>query len=358
MGIQSSDAPRTFAVSDVSVARHPHKTVAQKHLLERVTGGRVEACSGIASQVLSLGPGNQLQKAAGIAFTDHYPLALSPDAIWLAVAQGFASHVNKNAEALRPVFVRHAGRFQITVRRDEFRHGSPDNEWPRVFGEFSKGIRDTIGKPLHGILASDFTTTGAVERAASEVVLMGAMRNYFDYHVRTMCGIPSVRLSGSVDDWEKVLGKAIALRKIFGVVPEELRPEFWFGPLLQVLEGFVQAARGDVDVAWWRSMYKFDDSSGGPYVSGWLTWLFPYLERGEQNQYVGKLVQGPFAGLGDGDFPSSISRVPFVWDYFGKQLRYEFLAGHTGVVQDPRSLEVRPILGWAVRMDVNVEQPS
>lgn len=42
-----------------------------------------------------------LVEAVHEAFSRHYPLALSPDSIWLTIAQGFAHHVTENAETLR-----------------------------------------------------------------------------------------------------------------------------------------------------------------------------------------------------------------------------------------------------------------
>lgn len=38
------------------------------------------------------------------AFDNHYPLKINPNVIWLTIAQGFASYVNANAEALRSKF--------------------------------------------------------------------------------------------------------------------------------------------------------------------------------------------------------------------------------------------------------------
>jgi hypothetical protein len=41
--------------------------------------------------------------------------------------------VNANAERLRGKFVRHEGRADITIRRDDFVKGSSENPWPEVF---------------------------------------------------------------------------------------------------------------------------------------------------------------------------------------------------------------------------------
>src|SRR5262245_22062239 len=56
------------------------------------------------------GAPHPLFEAVHTAFASHFPLILSPDDIWLCIAQGFAHHVNQNAELLRERFVRHQGK--------------------------------------------------------------------------------------------------------------------------------------------------------------------------------------------------------------------------------------------------------
>ena len=59
-----------------------------------------------------------LLSAVGKAFAEHRPLVLSPDAVWLTIAQGVAQHVRLHAEELRPRLVSHAGRKRLSVMRD------------------------------------------------------------------------------------------------------------------------------------------------------------------------------------------------------------------------------------------------
>ncbi|MGW0247382.1 DUF4419 domain-containing protein [Nocardia goodfellowii] len=42
-----------------------------------------------------------LLSAVGRAFAEHRPLVLSPDAVWLTIAQGLARHIRLHAERLR-----------------------------------------------------------------------------------------------------------------------------------------------------------------------------------------------------------------------------------------------------------------
>ncbi len=93
----------------------------------------VEACSRYHIQLVANVCFHPVVAAVHLAFNDHRPLVLSPDMLWLLVAQGFANHVNANAEVLRPRFVKHRGKVTIKVRRDDFVKGSPENPWPEVF---------------------------------------------------------------------------------------------------------------------------------------------------------------------------------------------------------------------------------
>jgi hypothetical protein len=287
----------------------------------------------------------------------HRPICLSPDIIWLTLTQGLANHINMHAESLRSQFVQHAGQLTITVRRDDFVKGSPENPWPEVFGEFSEAIRDHIGK-AHDLIVADFSTTGTVERAASEVVLLDAMQSYFCYELHTLCGIPSITLEGTVEDWQSMV------RRVQGWAQWDL--EWWVRPLLPVLEQFAAAAAGTVDRRFWDSIYKWHGSrgSGSAHTTGWVSTLFPYLNTPEATiaRMSGQACAGPAlqrnpwldatpgrGGPGRDEFPGSPGKAPFLWRYLDRTFDMEFIGGLFGIRQDPHTLCLRPEIGWAVR---------
>ena len=151
-----------------------------------------------ASEGKSLGKNTAFQSfAPGFDQHGHRPIVLSPDMIWLLIAQGFAIHVNEHAEEMRSHFVSHEGKKKIVVIRHEFIKGSLENPWENVFDEFSTHIRREIGDTNHELIVSQFSTTGVIEKAVNEVVLMDSMKAYFKYIVYTRCGIPEVRLEGT-----------------------------------------------------------------------------------------------------------------------------------------------------------------
>lgn len=273
--------------------------------------------------------------AAHVAFDQHLPLVISPDDVWLCIAQAFAHHVDMNAEALREHFVQHEGKAQIVVIRDGFRKGSPDNDWPGVFGQFSEAIAAHIGKQRDLVVAG-FSTTGPVERAASEVVLMSAMKSYFEYVVLTRCGIPRVTLLGTPEDWRSVKRRAEHLAE-YGL-------EKWVKQLSPIVDEFIAASEGRANRERWQSFYKFESGSGGDRVTGWINVLFPFVRA----QGSDRLVSNPGTHTAPSSFPSGLAIAPFTWKYLGTSIPMEFVAGFAGISQDDE-LAVRPAIGWAVR---------
>jgi hypothetical protein len=207
----------------------------------------------------------------------------------------------------------------------------------------------------------DFSTTGGLERAAAEVVLLDAMQSFFSYRFVTRCGIPQISLEGTPADWEILAERTKGIGQ-FGL-------SWWTEALGPILDEFVAASRGGVNKRFWRSIYKVDDSSGGPYITGWITAFFPYLkdwqaralrmnpwlaEGGEKLQLLlSPQEDEDRQGFGYGPttecFPSGLARAPFHWQYLDRSIEMEFLGGFIGVRQDSATLELRPEIGWAVR---------
>ena len=292
--------------------------------------------------------------AVNLAYAQHYPLVLSPDAIWMCITQALSQHINANAEKLRNMFVEHEGKKEIIVRRDDFVKGSPDNPWPEVFDEFSEQIRKHVGDKTHYLLTPEFSTTGPTEKAAAQVVLMDSFKEYFDYTVMTLCGIPEITLEGTVDDWKKLRDRALGLA--------QYQLDWWITALKPVLDQFVAAASGSVDREFWSNFYKMKGASGGPYITGWICTLFPYTGKGKnlsRNPYLSRWKEtGCFSGMTSGNFPAGLVSTPFKWQYYDEAYPMHFYAGFMTVTQDPQTLAIYPEIGWAVADNKEVESVS
>jgi hypothetical protein len=350
-------SPRVqFGVHDVPAATKTLREADPRPAIEVLSGETLESCSDYRGRLVAC-RFHPLVTATWAAFNDHRPLVLSPDVIWLTIAQGLAIHINENAERLRPLFVSHHGKRSLNVERDDFVKGSPENPWGEVIGEFSRQIGEQVG-PRHGLIVANFSTTGAIERIASEVVLMDSMRSYFEFEFRSYCGIPTVTLEGTVEDWRAIRSRLDGLA--------DLDLSWWTSVLSPILDQFVSAAGGEPDRAFWRSIFKVDGQSGGPYLTGWLLRLFPYLQyteyepRPSDRRTARRMnCRNPFLeyepdgdrcrGMTSEHLPSSLSRAPFKWSYRGEEFAYEFIAGLIGIDQDRRTRGLRPKIGWAVR---------
>lgn len=56
------------------------------------------------------------------AYKEHRPIVINPDMIWLMICQGFAHHINNNAEQLRHKLVNFEGKHLISVTNPFIRY--------------------------------------------------------------------------------------------------------------------------------------------------------------------------------------------------------------------------------------------
>lgn len=305
------------------------------------------ACHNADRQVVRTST-HPLLQAVHHAFSEHRPLVLSPDAVWITIAQGLGIHIHQNAEALRHDLVRHEGQLALVAVADT----SP--AWPDVIDQLARHIR-AENPDLHDLFVCDFSTTGPVERTASLVVLMDAVRDYFSYAVRSICGIPTITLEGTPDDWKKLRARVERLPS-YGMAD-------WASHLLPLTNAFVATASGDVDLVFWQSICKLRRAYGGDIINGWIILLFPFLKdpiSGEANR------RSPFfehpeetwrhdpesaPGITTRDVPQALSSAACCWTdaVTGTHRAMEFLGGLAAISQDPATLALRPEAGWAVR---------
>ena len=116
------------------------------------------------------------------AFAEHRPVTLSPDVIWMLISQNFNHDVNADPEAFRDKFVDFDGKVDLTVF-SEHRLGSLKFDWAGTVDGFADKISENTNGDIAKTLTAGFTTTGTVERIASEVVLMGTTQAYFEFVV-------------------------------------------------------------------------------------------------------------------------------------------------------------------------------
>ncbi|CAB4410850.1 unnamed protein product [Rhizophagus irregularis] len=278
------------------------------------------------------------------AYSNHQHLRLTPDDIWLTIAQGVSHHINYNAEKFRSRFVDHEGKKQISVYVGDILYSentSLKGDWPEVVNRLVVKTDQAVEKiDIKSLLECDFTTTTKTSLTASRIVLLDMVKAYFTYKLRTRCGIPKVTLEGTLEDWIKLQEKVIQLRQL------DLDMDFWLDRLDPVIWKLVETYKGEVDQEFWAtiaSRQRFGSGFSGD-ISGWMAAFYPYTKNGTK---IGHNSLVPSS------IPSGNVAVPFTTD---TELKLKFVAGFLGAQQNAfensNELVVSPIIGWFIIDDI------
>jgi hypothetical protein len=334
----------TFAVDKVLPATGRLDESRAHVAVKQMLSGPINSCSDYHSMVIANVHFQPLLAAVYMAYSQHRPLVLTPDAVWITITQGVAHHMAVNAERRRDRFVSHQGKETLTFTCEGWVLESPENPWPEAFRSWSSQIRGYVGPRTHDVLRCDFSTTGPVEQAVSDIVMMDIFQQYFHYEAYSVCGIPSITLEGTPTDWQRLCEKAQGLR-VFDM-------DWWLEHLLPICDQLARASRGDVDREHWQNICKLRKDYGGDIINGWIARLFPYLLqyiKGPCNR------RNPIFETGEGFqtlfAPSGLSCVPFTFikGETGEERLMQAVGGLLGISQDAETLALRPKLGWAIR---------
>lgn len=288
------------------------------------------------------------------AYSKHQSITLSPDMIWLVICQGFARYVNAHSETLRPQLVSHEGVMDLAIESEKDLL-SEQVDWQKLIGGFASQIdKYTKGDIAKNIMA-DFTTTGVAESVASQITLMESVKSYFEYIVyRIACGIPSITLKGTPEDWRRVMEKT---RRLGAYGLSE-----WTNDLEPILTEFIHTAEGKPNQRFWKEIVKkqqVDKLKGGACspdepteVDGWILKFFP-------NDNGKTLDRTPHTKK----MPSEYVRVGFKYRMLDplqgtiiNDTPMELWAGFVGVEVDTITNTLTPKIGWLVRVAESDEE--
>lgn len=279
------------------------------------------------------------------AFADHRSVVLSPDVIWLLISQQFSHYVNKDPEALRDKLVDHEGKLSLVVKSEKDLLAK-DADWNAVIDDFSRQIKANTKGNVAEMITANFSTTRQTERLASEIVLMDAVKPYFEYIVMYIaCGIPSITLQGTPADWKEIVAKTRKL-DAYGL-------GWWTAELVPILDEFVKASEGHPDQNFWKDIVMKDcpdrlrgggcSSEKPTNVDGWFLKFFPFDEKGRTPatiphtyKMLPEQVSVGFQYIKqDGVTGKTLSNTPM-----------ELIAGIVGVEVNPETQALTPKIGW------------
>jgi len=331
-----------------------------------------------------------------LAFVLHGEIVLSPDDIWLQINSCFAQYVNKFSENLRSKIVKFHDKKDLIVFydvtdsafqniRDKF------FRWDIIISNFSKLIKKNTIENISDLIECNFSTTGPIEKIASQVSLMHTCEKFFNYRMGGKgCGIRKVHFLGEAEDWENLKTKLLRL-KTYSLEPYD---EFnrWIDRLEKVLDKFIETYEEYPDVKFWNEIviqfegyeYQVGPSKGGftesTFINGWILDFFLFdknenyfcdslidrpLEKPESNanfekrkaEKNGKYKKGAKLNC----FPLSVWKAPVLIEFGfgpqqGKKIAVNFLAGFTGVLNEDDSYRPQISFGVADRLITDEEK--
>ena len=222
------------------------------------------------------------------AYENHLPIRLTPDIIWLLIVQGFAQHVNYNAEYLRNRFVNFENKKKlelIITKYHSYKQMKPE-DYENLFENMAEQIKKNIGEELVNTIDFNFSTSNKITKIVGYTSIMSAMKKYFEFRGAChSCNYPYIILEGSLEDWESILKKAKTLSKY------DLKN--WAAILEFVLTKIIETKKGKINKDFWKEILypdKVDEEIEiGEYeyktikvdgIKGWLLLFFPYFKDG------------------------------------------------------------------------------
>ena len=286
-------------------------------------------------------------------YNNHWGLRMIPDDWWYTIIRTVAIAIDEHSkeDEVRKYFVNHEGKIRLTVVVDD----TCGIDYEKFFRDMTELIQSNIKVEKYvNTIRSDFTTSTETHQIVSEITVMSSMQEYFEYCIRTRCGIPFVELEGTEDDWVKLKTKVLDLKKILKPIHSSigLTPAWW-KKIEVICDKLIDTYRGDEGMkgcwskirkrrqlkAWWSKIFSHEQHGfgSGSYVTydGWfLTDLLNISLKVESFRSI----------------PSGLVSVPLIFDEEGHETKGAIVSGIAGIKIDETNKVpvVSSTYGWAI----------
>ncbi|OHT08190.1 hypothetical protein TRFO_23326 [Tritrichomonas foetus] len=316
----------------------PPQCLLEEHSPEYIKNNYSNACASSLTNDLALNCDHPVLEGFVRAFIEHRPVTISPDIIWLLIVQGFSYHVEFNSEKLRSKFVDFQGKKTLKISTDLTDLSDP-LKWENIFHSFVSQISKYTGEELTKTLTPNFSTTTPTSYTTGLISIMAAMKSYFNFCLTMFgCGIPSITIEGTLQDWEQILEKLKMIEKY------ELK--WWVSKLYPIIEEIINTKKGKMNKDFWLQMVRYKDSKGfydPSYIDGWICAFYPYNKEGKKNS---------LERIHDtNNLPNEVLTVPMKMTIINPGLPKELYqcqiySGFFGLTQDSKTFNLKPEIGW------------
>ncbi|KAG6856288.1 hypothetical protein H0H87_005771 [Tephrocybe sp. NHM501043] len=214
-----------------------------------------------------------------LAYNEHHNLVIRqvvqiPSLSYYSL--GCSLSINAHAEELRDKFVDHEGQKVLEVTTSKPLSMADFGDMAvQMTGKINENVKD---KSLVPWVLPDFSTTTPNDSVICSAIIMSTLQAYFQYTMRGKCGIPSVTLDGTQEDWQSILERIDKLPE-FGEEPTE-----WAKMLRVIILRFIRAFDDNGpprdDKEFWERMIHEQAASNGYYISGWMSAFCAWSKSG------------------------------------------------------------------------------
>jgi len=228
---------------------------------------------------------NNLINTILAAYNGHIPVRFRPNDFQMAIQMIIATCIANNAKSMRDLFVPHEGRVKLRVHSSQFDLDYFTNQFKLMMEE------NILDPEFIEKFTTSFTTTTPLLSTVSNMFLMNALKEYFSFEMFLDCGIPSVILEGTQEDWLKLK----AFYDYFKTFLKDTELKVWFPHFDTIMDMFIRMrslqddgeieAPPDVKEMFKRIISFVPQGSGADTIlGGWARLFVPYSDK---NKLIG-----------------------------------------------------------------------
>lgn len=200
------------------------------------------------------------------AYDRHYSIVLHPHDLWYIVLTQIAEEVSNNPSDYRSLFTSSDDKQKIIVGQD---HPTDINinKLIEKLRELVPGSPDTID-----LFLPELSTITPEARLAHAAAFVSTVSQYYDYGM-FCCGIPSVHLKGTEEDWYLLAVNCLNLGDVFADSKKMIDYFIRVHKLFKKLATMIWAGP---DIEFMKDIYRQNNvgSGGDLSVNGWITQLY------------------------------------------------------------------------------------
>lgn len=195
-------------------------------------------------------------------YSNHLPMAIAPHDIWVVLLSEISKEVASNAEEYRKFFTVSDKKEQIEVISNSL------IEMP------IETLSETLASKVlfdSSFIFQNFSTETPIITKTIQAIFCDMASPYYNYSM-FLCGIPSIEILGTVEDWEKLLKGFETLVQTFNT--KNLNN--YLNTTQPIIQKFIDASKGNFDTEYWKDIFtqKNMGSGGDLFINGWINKLF------------------------------------------------------------------------------------